>query len=64
MESRLRSRRGGQNDVFRTLSMNYLPSLDVDEEVEVFQEIGSKERGVEVNGEGFGEGREGEEVGK
>ena len=43
-ESRLRSRRGVQNDVLRTLSMNYLLSLVFNEEVEVFQEINSEKR--------------------
>ena len=36
-EGRLRGRRGVKNHRLRTLSMNNLPSLDVDKEVEVFQ---------------------------
>ena len=43
-ESRLRSRRGVEYHGLRTLSVNFLPPFDVDQEVEVFQEICTEER--------------------
>ena len=35
-ESRLRSRRGVQNEVFQALCMHHLSSFDVDKKVEMF----------------------------
>ena len=42
-EGRLSGRRGVEDDRLWTLGMDHLASHDVDEEVEVFQEISSKE---------------------
>ena len=40
-KSRLRRRRGVHNDILRTLRVNYLPSLDVDEKVKILRKIRS-----------------------
>ena len=42
-EGRLRGRRGVEYHRLRTLSMNHLPPLDVDKEVEAFQKICTQE---------------------
>ena len=43
-ESRLRRRRGAQNNVLRTLRVNYLSTFDIDEKVKMLQKIRSEER--------------------
>ena len=42
--SRLRRRRGVQNDVLRTLPVHYLSTFDINEKVEMLQKICSEER--------------------
>ena len=43
-ESRLRRRRGVQNNIIRTLRVHYLSTFDIDKKVEMLQKIRSEER--------------------